>query len=98
MTDLGTIQPVTDVLTVGDAQTKKIEATVAAIAAAALTLPAVTDAIVANMAARASSSSALAGAAADCAWFKSGTYRVLGPYNGSAVRRLGKRRSTQPLR
>lgn len=90
VTDLGTIQPVTDVLTVGDAQDKKIEATVAAIAAAALTLPAVTDAIVANAAAPGVISSALAGAAADCAWFKSGTYRVLGPYNGSAVRRLGK--------
>lgn len=91
VTDLGTINPVTDALTVGNAQDQKIEAAMAALTAAGLTLKSVTDAIVANAAAPTVISSTLASAASGCAWFKSGTYRVLGPYN-TAARRIGKAR------
>lgn len=92
VTDLGVIDPLTDVLTVGNLHDQKIEAVTAALAQAGLTLPALADAIVANTAAPNVLSFALASAAPDCPWLKSGTYRVLGPYNGNAARRMGKAR------
>lgn len=89
VTDLGSINPIADALAVGNAQDQKIDAVMAALAAAGVTLPSVTSAIVANPAAPAVIAGAVAPAASDCAWLRSGRYRILGfyetPVNGFAT-------------
>jgi hypothetical protein len=83
VTDLGTINPISDALAVGNTQDQKIDAVMAALAAAGLTLPSVTSAIAANPAAPAVIAGAVAPAASDCAWLRSGRYRVLGVYRST---------------
>lgn len=80
ITDLGTANPVTDALAVGNALDQKIDAVVAALSAAGVTLQSVTAAIAANPAAPSVIAGAVAPAAADCPWLKSGRYRILDFY------------------
>jgi hypothetical protein len=81
VTDLGTINPVTDALAVGDTQDQKIDAVMAALAAANVTLSSVTAAIAANPQVPTVIAGAVAPAAADCPWLKSGRYRALSFYD-----------------
>lgn len=85
VTDLGSVNPVTDALAVGDAQDQKIDAVVAALNAAGVSLQSVTAAIVANPSAPAVVAGPIAAAASDCPWMKSGRYRVLGLYETEAA-------------
>jgi hypothetical protein len=77
LTDLTGINPVTDALVVGNALDQKIDAVVAGLAAAKLTVADVTTAIVQNPTAPIVVAQPLAPSATDCAWLKSGTYRVI---------------------
>lgn len=78
--NLGTIQPLTDALVVGNTHDLAIEAALARFTAAGLTLDAVTNAIVANPSAPSVLSAALAPVNSACPWLKSGSYRVMDPY------------------
>lgn len=78
--DLSGVDPATDTLAVGNALDQKIEAVAARLAEAGVTLPALTAAIAANPGAPHVISAPLAPAAAECAWLKSGRYRVIDPY------------------
>lgn len=86
--DLGAANPATDALVVGNALDQVIEATVAGLAAAGVPLAAASGAIAANPGAPAVLSSALAAKAADCAWLKSGSYRLISPYDDSPEKRI----------
>jgi hypothetical protein len=86
VTDLGNIDPIADVLVVGNPMDLKIDTVVAALAAAGLSLPSVTAAIVANPSAPSVIAAPLAPAASDCAWLKSGRYHVIDPANANANR------------
>jgi hypothetical protein len=81
VTDLGTTNPVSDALAVGNAHDQAIEAAVAGLAAAGITLQAAAAAIAANPAAPTVVSAALAPAGSECPWLKSGRYRVIDPYD-----------------
>lgn len=79
-TDLTGVNPVTDTLAVGNPLDLKIDAVMAAFAAAGVTLQDVAATIVANPAAPTVVSAPLAPQATDCAWLKSGKYRMINPY------------------
>jgi hypothetical protein len=81
VTDLGTTNPVSDVLAVGNAHDQAIDAAVAGLAAAGITLQAAAAAIAANPAAPTVVSAALAPAGSECPWLKSGRYRVIDPFD-----------------
>jgi hypothetical protein len=68
---------VTDPLVVGNALDQKIDAVTAGLASAGLSVPAVTNAIVANPAAPSVVAAPLAPSATSCAWLKSGKYRII---------------------
>ena len=77
LTSLSGVNPLTDTLAVGDSLDQKIDAIVAALAAAGLTVADVTASIVQNPAAPSVVAAPLAASAADCAWLKSGKYRLI---------------------
>lgn len=77
LTDLSGVHSVTDPLAVGNALDQKIDAVTAGLASAGLSVPAVTNAIVANPAAPSVVAAPLAPSAASCPWLKSGKYRIL---------------------
>lgn len=79
-TDLTGVNPVADALVVGNALDQKIDAVMAALSTAGTTLTEVAATIVANPNAPAVISAPLAPAAGDCAWLKSGKYRMISPY------------------
>ena len=85
VTDLGSMNPVTDALAVGDALDQEIDAVVAALSAAGVTLQSVTAAIVANPSAPAVVAGPIAAAASDCPWMKSGRYLMLELYETEAA-------------
>jgi hypothetical protein len=74
LTDLSGVNPLTDTLVVGNALDQQIDAIVAGLTAAGITVADVTTSIVANPTAPSVVASAAAPAATDCAWLKSGTY------------------------
>lgn len=80
ITDLGTANPLTDALMVGNPLDQKIDALMATLTGGGLTLADVTAAIAANPSAPAVVAAPLAPTAADCTWLKSGRYRVISPY------------------
>jgi hypothetical protein len=84
--DLGSANPATDALVVGNALDQLIDQTVAGLSAAGVTLSAAVTAIAANPGAPTVLAAALAPAAADCAWLKSGTYRVIEPYESDPAK------------
>jgi hypothetical protein len=77
LADLTGINPVADSLVVGNALDKKIDAVVAGLSAAKVTVAKVTAAIVQNPTAPDVLATSLADSAADCAWLKSGKYRFI---------------------
>jgi len=77
LADLAGINSLTDTLVVGNTLDQKIDAVVAGLAAAGLTVTQVTTVIVANPAAPSVVAFPLAAAATDCAWLKSGKYRII---------------------
>jgi len=77
LTSLSGVNPLTDALVVGDALDQKIDAIVAGLAAAGLTISEVTTSIVQNPTAPNVVAAPLAPSAADCAWLKSGKYRIV---------------------
>lgn len=79
-TDLKGFNPVTDTLVVGNPLDQKIDAVMAAFAAAGVTLQELAATIAANPAAPTVISAPLAPRATDCAWLKSGKYRMINPY------------------
>lgn len=79
VTDLTDVNPLTDTLVVGNALDQKIDAVVAALTGAGLTLPQVVTAIVANPEAPKVVAAPIAPSASDCAWLKSGKYRMIAP-------------------
>lgn len=87
--DLGSANPVTDALVVGNALDQAIETTVAGMAAAGVSLTAATAAIAANPAAPTVLSAALAPRAAACAWLKSGAFRIIDAYDTESPGHLG---------
>ena len=88
VTDLGAVNPVTSALAVGDAHDQKIEATMARLATAGLGLGTVTAAIAANPDAPSVIAGPIAPAAAECAWFKSGKYRLIDPFESDPAQRV----------
>lgn len=78
--DLTGVNPVTDALVVGNPLDQKIDAVMAALATAGTTLAEVAATIVANPTAPTVISAPLAVPASDCAWLKSGKYRMISPY------------------
>ncbi len=79
-TDLTGVNPVVDALAVGNPLDLKIDAVMAAFATAGTTLAEVAATIVANPTAPTVISAPLATPASDCAWLKSGKYRMIDPY------------------
>ncbi len=79
-TDLTGVNPVTDTLAVGNPLDLKIDAVMAAFVAAGVTLQDIAATIAANPAAPTVVSAPLAPQATDCAWLKSGKYRMINPY------------------
>ncbi len=79
VTDLTGVNPVADALAVGNPLDLKIDALVKALAPAGTTLTEVAATIAANPAAPNVVSAPLAVAASDCAWLKSGKYRMINP-------------------
>jgi hypothetical protein len=77
LTSLAGVNALTDALVVGNALDQKIDAVVAGIAAAGIKIADVTAAIVQNPTAPNVVATPLADAAADCAWLKSGKYRII---------------------
>jgi hypothetical protein len=77
LTDLTGVNSLTDPLVVGNPLDQKIDAVVAGLAAATITVDQVTIAIVANPTAPSVVASPLAASATDCAWLKSGKYRLI---------------------
>ncbi len=80
LADLSGVNPLTDVLSVGNALDKKIDAVVAGLAAAGVTVTDATAAIVQNPTAPTVLASTLAPVASDCSWLKDGTYRDIGRF------------------
>lgn len=78
--DLGTANPLSDTLVVGNALDQKIDVLMAALASNNLTLAQVSAAIVANPSAPAVIAAPLAPVAAACAWLKNGRYRIINPF------------------
>ena len=78
-TDLTGVNPVIDPLTIGNALDQKIDAVMAALASAGVTLAEVTTTIVANPNAPAVIGAPLAPPASDCTWLRSGKYRMINP-------------------
>lgn len=89
--DLGSMNPATDALVVGNALDQVIEAAVTGLAAAGVPLASATQAIAANPAAPTVLASALAAKAADCAWLKSGSYRFVDPYDDGSPPQMSGR-------
>lgn len=81
---LGTTNPATDTLVVGDAHDQAIDATMAALTAAGVTLDAVVAAAAANPAAPTVIGAALAPTSGHCSWLRSGKYRVIDFYEFGA--------------
>ena len=79
-TDLTGVNPATDALTVGDAHDQKIDAAMARLASIGVTLEQAIAAILANPSAPDVVAAPLRLAASDCAWLKSGKYRMINPY------------------
>jgi len=79
VTDLTGVNSVSDTLVVGNALDQRVDAVVAALAGAGLTLPQVVNAIVANPEAPTVVASRVAPSASACAWLKSGRYRMISP-------------------
>ena len=77
LTSLAGVNSLTDTLVVGNALDQKIDSVVAGLATAGLTVADVTTSIVQNPAAPSVVAAPLAASAADCAWFKSGKYRII---------------------
>jgi hypothetical protein len=77
LTSLAGVNSLTDTLVVGNALDQKIDSVVAGITAAGLTVADVTASIVQNPAAPSVVAAPLATSAADCAWLKSGKYRLI---------------------
>jgi hypothetical protein len=77
LTNLAGVNSLTDPLVVGNALDQKIDAVVAGLAAAGVTVAQVTTSIVANPAAPSVVAAPLAPSATACAWLKSGKYRVI---------------------
>jgi hypothetical protein len=80
VTDLTGVSPATDALVVGDSHDQKIDATMAGLLAAGMPLDQTVAAIVANPAAPDVVAGPLRPANSECAWFKSGNYRMISPY------------------
>jgi hypothetical protein len=87
VTDITGVNPATDALAVGDTRDQQIEAVVAALTKAGVTLSALTAAIAANPGAPSVITAPLAPAAADCAWLKSGKYRMIEPFESDPLLR-----------
>ncbi|MEL4178296.1 hypothetical protein [Roseateles sp. PN1] len=79
ITDLGTMNPLSDALVVGNPLDQKIDAVMSALTSAKLTLQDVTNNIASNPAAPAVLTTPLAPAAGTCAWLKSGKFRMINP-------------------
>lgn len=79
VTDLTGVNPVADPLAVGNPLDLKLDALAKALAAAGTTLSEVAASIAANPAAPNVVSAPLAPVATDCAWLKSGKYRMINP-------------------
>lgn len=79
-TDLTGVNPATDSLAVGDAHDQKIDAAMARLASIGVTLEQAIAAILANPSAPDVVAAPLRLAASDCAWLKSGKYRMINPY------------------
>jgi len=77
LTDLAGVNSLTDALIVGNTLDQKIDAVGAGLTAAGLSLAQVTTAIAANPAAPGVVAFPLAKSATDCAWLKSGKYRII---------------------
>ena len=77
LTSLAGVNSLTDTLVVGNALDQKIDAVVAGLAAAGVTVPQVTASIVQNPTAPDVVATPLAASAADCAWLKNGKYRII---------------------
>lgn len=77
LTNLVGVDALKDPLVAGNALDQKIDAVVAGLAAAGLTLPQVIAAIIENPAAPSIVATPLSRAATDCAWLKSGKYRLV---------------------
>jgi hypothetical protein len=80
LASLNGVNPLTDALTVGNALDQKIDAVMAGLVSAGLTLEQVSTAIAANPKAPGVVAAPLAPAATTCAWLKSGRYRMVTPY------------------
>jgi hypothetical protein len=78
--DLTGVNPATDALVVGDVHDQKIDAAMARLASIGVTLDQAIAAIVANPAAPDVVAAPLRLSASDCAWLKSGKYRMINPY------------------
>lgn len=79
ITDLGSMNPLSDTLVIGNALDQKSDAVMSALTSAKLTLLEVTNNIVSNPAAPSVLTAPLAPAASTCAWLKSGKFRMINP-------------------
>nr|WP_295129738.1 hypothetical protein [uncultured Roseateles sp.] len=79
ITDLGSMNPLSDALVLGNALDQKTDAVMSALTSAKLTLQDVTNNIASNPAAPAVLTTPLAPAASTCAWLKSGKFRMINP-------------------
>lgn len=79
ITDLGSMNPLSDALVLGNALDQKTDAVMSALTSAKLTLQDITNNIASNPAAPAVITAPLAPAASTCAWLKSGKFRMINP-------------------
>jgi hypothetical protein len=77
--DLTGVNPTTDALVIGNPLAQKTDAVMAALTVAGTTLAEVTGAIASNPTAPTVISAPLGPVASDCAWLKSGKYRMINP-------------------